>query len=197
MWTVNFTAKAPHQVHGTDIDVRETGSWCFAYTAFDTVVWGGLYLLAWKQNTYPWPAREQNICWARHHGDTLGLIHHLEHTVRYMSDEYQSKLDQCAMIVSTGSIDHSYDNALAQSVNGAYKTELIRERTLMSVKDLEHATMCWVTWWNTNRLHTSLGYKNPATIKPEHYTLHKTKNKLTTKKCKQKPAHIGIQLVME
>ena len=53
--------------------------------------------------------------------------------------------DQCAMIVSTGSIDHSYDNALAQSVNGAYKTELIRERTLMSVKDLEHATMCWVT----------------------------------------------------
>ena len=142
MWTVNFTAKAPHQVHGTDIDVRETGSWCFAYTAFDTAVWGGLYLLAWKQNTYPWPAREQNICWARHHGDTLGLIHHLEHTVRYMSDGYQSKLDQCAMIVSTGSIDHSYDNALAQSVNGAYKTELIRERTLMSVKDLEQATIC-------------------------------------------------------
>lgn len=59
-----------------------------------------------------------------------------------MSDGYQGRLDQCAMIVSTGSIDHSYDNALAQSVNGAYKTELIRERTLMSVKDLEHATIC-------------------------------------------------------
>ncbi len=41
MRTVNFTVKAPHQVHGTDIDVRETSSWCFAYTAFDTVVWGG------------------------------------------------------------------------------------------------------------------------------------------------------------
>ena len=88
---------------------------------------------------------------ACHHGDTLGLIHHLEHTVqldhrvRYMSDGYQGRLDQCAMIVSTGSIDHSYDNALAQSVNGAYKTELIRERTLMSVKDLEHAIMCWAT----------------------------------------------------
>ena len=61
-----------------------------------------------------------------------------------MSDGYQGRLDQCAMIASTGSIDHSYDNALAQSVNGAYKTGLIRERTLMSVKDLEHATMCWV-----------------------------------------------------
>ena len=114
----------------------------------------------------------------------------LDHRVRYMSDGYQSKLDQCAMIVSTGSINHSYDNALAQSVNGAYKTELIRERTLMSVKDLEHAIMCWATWWNTNRLHTSLGYKNPATIKPEHYTLHKTKNKLTTKNANKKPAHI-------
>ena len=53
-----------------------------------------------------------------------------------MSDGYQSKLDQCAVIVSTGSIDHSYDNALAQSVNDAYKTEL------MSVKDLEQATIC-------------------------------------------------------
>lgn len=62
-----------------------------------------------------------------------------------MSDGYQSKLDQCAMIVSTGLIDRSYDNALIESVNGAYKTELIRERTLMSVKDLEHAIMCWLT----------------------------------------------------
>ena len=62
-----------------------------------------------------------------------------------MSDGYQSKLDQCAMVASTGSIDHSYDNALIESVNGAYKTGLIRERTLMSVKDLEHATMCWLT----------------------------------------------------
>ena len=62
-----------------------------------------------------------------------------------MSDGYQGRLDQCAMIVSTGSIDHSYDNALAQSVNGAYKTGLIRECTFMSVKDLGRATMCWVT----------------------------------------------------
>lgn len=181
MWTVNFTAKAPHQVHGTDIDVRETGSWCFAYTAFDTVVWGGLYLLAWKQNTYPWPAREQNICWARHHGDTLGLIHHLEHTVqldhrvRYMSDGYQGRLDQCAMIASTGSINHSCDNALAQSVNGAYKTELIRERTLMSIKDLEHATICGGDM---------MEYQSPSHIfgiqKPCHNrtrTLHTTQNK--------------------
>ena len=62
-----------------------------------------------------------------------------------MSDGYQGRLDQCAMIVSTGSIDHLYDNALAQSVNDAYKAELIRERTLMSIKDLEQATTCWGT----------------------------------------------------
>ena len=92
-----------------------------------------------------------------------------------MSDEYQSKLDQCAMIASTGSIDHSYDNALAQSVNGAYKTGLIRERTLMSVKDLEHATICGGDM---------MEYQSPSYIfegtKPCHNrtrTLHTTQNK--------------------
>ena len=92
-----------------------------------------------------------------------------------MSDEYQGRLDQCAMVVSTGLIDHSYDNVLAQSVNGAYKTELIRERTFMSVKDLEQATMCWVTWWNTNRLHTSLEYKTLPQLNQNttHYTKHR------------------------
>ena len=98
-----------------------------------------------------------------------------------MSDEYQSKLDQCAMIASTGSIGDSYDNALAESVNGAYKVKLIRERTFMSVKDLEQATMCWVTWWNTNRLHASLGFKSSATVEPEYYALHETRSKLTIK----------------
>ena len=100
----------------------------------------------------------------------------LDHRVRYMSDGYQSKLNQCAMIVSTGSINHSYDNALAQSVNDAYKTELIRERTLMSVKDLEHATMCWPTWWNTNRLHTSLEYKTLPQLNQN--TTHYTKQRI-------------------
>ena len=152
MRTVNFTVKAPHQVHGTDIDVRETSSWCFClysvrYRSVGWVVSSGM-----KTKHLPLTSMgTKYLLDACHHGDTLGLIHHLEHRVqsdhrvRYISDEYQSKLDQCVVIVSTGSIDHSCDNALAQSVNGAYKTELIRERTLMSVKDLEHATMCWVT----------------------------------------------------
>ena len=141
--------KAPNRVHGTDIDVRETGSWCFVYTAFDTVVWGWIVSSSMRTKHLPLTSMETKyLLDACHHGDTLGLIHHLEHTVQldhrvhYMSDGYQSKLDQCAMIVSTGSIDHSCDNALAQSVNDAYKTELIRERTLMSVKDLEQATIC-------------------------------------------------------
>ncbi|PKY78843.1 hypothetical protein CYJ33_04300 [Alloscardovia omnicolens] len=85
------------------------------------------------------------------------------------------------MIVSTGSIDHSYDNALAQSVNDAYKTELIRERTLMSIKDLEQATICGGDMMEYQSPSHIFGVQNPATIEPEHYTLHKTKNKPTTK----------------
>ena len=98
-----------------------------------------------------------------------------------MSDEYQGRLDQCAMIVSTGSIDHSYDNALIESVNGAYKTGLIRERTFMSVKDLEHATICGGDMMEYQSPSYIFGVQNPATIEPEHYTLHKTRNKLTIK----------------
>ena len=85
------------------------------------------------------------------------------------------------VIVSIGSIDHSCDNALAQSVNGAYKTGLIRERTLMSVKDLEHATICGGDMMEYQSPSYIFGIQNPATIEPEHYTLHKTKNKQTTK----------------
>ena len=118
---------------------------------------------------------------ACHHGDTLGLIHHLEHTVQsdhrvhYMRMGIKAGFDQCAMIVSTGSIDHSYDNALAQSVNGAYKTELIRERTLMSIKDLEQATICVAGHDGIPIAFTHLlGYKTPHN---RTRTLHTTQNK--------------------
>ena len=81
MRTVNFTVKAPHQVHGTDIDVRETGSWCFAYTAFDTVVWGWIVSSGTKTKHLPLTSTgTKYLLDACHHGDTLGLIHHLEHT---------------------------------------------------------------------------------------------------------------------
>ena len=62
-----------------------------------------------------------------------------------------------------GSVADSYDNALAETVNGFYKVELIhRYRTWPSATAVEIATLDWVTWWNTKRLHQTLGYRTPA-----------------------------------
>ncbi len=66
----------------------------------------------------------------------------------------------------------SYDNALAESVNGLYKAELIHSKRLWdSTEEVELATMGWVHWWNTKRLHEALGYRTPAEVEAA-YTHH-------------------------
>ena len=65
---------------------------------------------------------------------------------------------------STGTIGDSYDNALAETVNGLYKTELIYSRAWRSCSEVEWATLNWVYWWNNHRLHESLGYATPEEI---------------------------------
>ena len=65
----------------------------------------------------------------------------------------------------------SYDNAMAESVNGAYKTELVwRRKPFHDLKDLELATFRWVSWWNSKRPHRSLGYRTPEAVETEYYT---------------------------
>ena len=74
------------------------------------------------------------------------------------------------MLPSTGTVGDSYDNAMAESVNGAYKTELVwRRRPFADLKDLELATFRWVSWWNSKRLHQSLGCRTPEQIETEYH----------------------------
>lgn len=63
-----------------------------------------------------------------------------------------------------GSTGDSYDNALAESVNGAYKAELVRDRLFESVGRLELEKAGWVVWWNESRLHQGLGYRMPDEV---------------------------------
>ena len=73
-------------------------------------------------------------------------------------------------MASTGSVGDSYDNALAETVNGAYKTELIKRSKLFdSVQKLERATFQWVSWWNQKRLHETLNYQTPADMETRYY----------------------------
>ncbi|MFI6428610.1 integrase core domain-containing protein [Promicromonospora sp. NPDC050880] len=75
---------------------------------------------------------------------------------------YTEHLAQAGITASVGSRGDSYDNALAETVNGLYKAELIHARPAWpSVTEVEHATMNWVHWWNNQRLHQALDYATP------------------------------------
>lgn len=72
------------------------------------------------------------------------------------------------MLPSAGTVGDSYDNAMAGSADGAYKTELVwRRKPFRDLRDLELATFRWVSWWNSKRLHRSLGYRTPERTETE------------------------------
>lgn len=77
---------------------------------------------------------------------------------------YSDKLSDYGIKSSTGSVGDSYDNALAETINGLYKTELIYSQTCRSCTEVEWATLNWVHWWNNIRLHKALAYTTPEEI---------------------------------
>lgn len=100
-----------------------------------------------------------------------GLVHHSDHGSQYISTVYTTRVREYGMLPSTGTVGDSYDNAMAESVNGAYKTELVwRRKPFRDVGDLELATFQWVSWWNSKRLHASLDYRTPEQVETEYYT---------------------------
>jgi len=91
------------------------------------------------------------------------LVHHSDRGVQYVSIRYTLRLAEAGIERSVGSTGDSYDNALAESVIGLYKTEVIRRRgPWKGIEDVEFATLTWVAWYNSSRLHESLGYVPPV-----------------------------------
>ena len=77
---------------------------------------------------------------------------------------------ECGMLPSTGTVGGSCGNAMAESVNGAYRTELVwRRKPFRDLGNLELATFRWISWWNSKRLHQSLGYRTPEAVETEYY----------------------------
>src|SRR5436305_2209499 len=92
--------------------------------------------------------------WARRNEDLGGLVHHSDRGVQYTSIRYAERLDQIGAARSVGSKGDSYDNAAAESLNSLYKKELIDHRgDWENATDVTLATMEWVAWYNTERLH--------------------------------------------
>ncbi len=102
--------------------------------------------------------------------DLDGLIHHSDRGVQYLSIRYTERLADNDIVGSVGSRGDSLDNALAESIIGLYKTELVRNRgPWRGLDDLELATLEWVDWFNHRRLFHELGRIPPAEYETDHY----------------------------
>jgi transposase InsO family protein len=99
----------------------------------------------------------------RRTSDSNRLVHHSDRGVQYLSIRYTERLAEAGIESSVGTTGDSYDNALAETVIGLYKTEVIRRRgPWRGFEDVEFATLEWVSWYNTTRLFEPLGYVPPA-----------------------------------
>ena len=160
-----FVATAPNRLWVADLTYVSTWPGV-AYVSFVTDVFSR-YIVGWKVSTslraeLALDALEMAI-WARGPVDLKGLVHHSDRGVQYLAIRYTERLSEAGAVRSVGSRGDSYDNALAESVNGLYKTELIRKQgPWRSLEQLELATARWVHWYNQQRLHSSIGDVPPA-----------------------------------
>jgi putative transposase len=98
-----------------------------------------------------------------------GLVHHSDRGGQYLAIRYTDRLADAGAVCSVGSRGDSYDNALAETTIGLYKTELIRQRgPWHGLDELELATLEWVDWYNHRRLHGALDYLPPAEYEATH-----------------------------
>ena len=101
-----------------------------------------------------------------------GLIHHSDRGSQYVSIRYTERLAEAGIEPSVGSKGDSYDNALAETINGLYKAELIYRQSWRSREAVEIATLKWVHWYNHQRLLSSIGYIPPAEAEANFYQQH-------------------------
>ncbi len=160
----DFRAAVPNRLWVADLTYVRTWSG-FAYVAF-IIDACSRYIVGWHasrslRTDLALHALEQAL-WARK-GPLAGLIHHSDRGVQYLSIRYTERLAEAGVATSVGSRGDSYDNALAESVVGLYKAELVHRRGPWRGRDdLELATLQWVDWFNQRRLFGAIGYVPPA-----------------------------------
>ena len=98
------------------------------------------------------------------------LVHHSDRGVQYVSLKYTERLVEAGLVPSVGSVGDSYDNALAETINGLYKAEVIHRRgPWRSLEAVEYATLEWVDWFNNRRLLEPIGHVPPAEAEATYY----------------------------
>lgn len=105
------------------------------------------------------------------HPIPTGLVHHSDHGSVYTSIRYGEQLALAGITPSFGTVGDSYDNALAETVNGLFKAECVKQDgPFTGVTHVLDATLDWVAWYNTTRLHEYLSYATPDEVEEEYYS---------------------------
>ncbi|MEX0706016.1 MAG: IS3 family transposase [Nitriliruptoraceae bacterium] len=166
-----FVADRPNALWVTDLTFVPTWNGvayvCFIVDAYSRMIVG--WRCATNMRTQMVLDALEMARWSR--GTRLeGLVCHSDAGSQFTSLRYGERLAEIGAVPSIGSVGDSYDNALAEAVNALYKTELIRRQgPWKSVDDVELATLSWVTWFNTTRLHETLGDIPPTEHEAAHY----------------------------
>ncbi|ELW5851187.1 IS3 family transposase [Escherichia coli] len=163
-----FVAERPDQLWVADFTYVSTWQG-FVYVAFIIDVFAG-YIVGWRvsssmETTFVLDALEQAL-WARR---PSGTIHHSDKGSQYVSLAYTERLKEAGLLASTGSTGDSYDNAMAESINGLYKAEVIHRKSWKNRAEVELAILTWVDWYNNRRLLGRLGHTPPAEAEKAYY----------------------------
>jgi putative transposase len=178
----NFTAERPDQLWVADFTYCSTWSG-IVYVAFIIDVYSRR-LVGWKASRSMTAALVIDAlnmaAWTRRHTSLEGLVCHTDAGSQYTSITYTDRLDEIGAAPSIGTVGDSYDNALAESMMGLYKTELYRNPAALAANggpwkgldDLESATCAYVPWFCDERLHSELGDRTPAEFEAAWYARH-------------------------
>ncbi|MCU0054410.1 IS3 family transposase [Escherichia coli] len=163
-----FVAERPDQLWVADFTYVSTWQGV-VYVAFIIDVFAG-YIVGWRvsssmETTFVLDALEQAL-WARR---PSGTVHHSDKGSQYVSLAYTQRLKEAGLLASTGSTGDSYDNAMAESINGLYKAEVIHRKSWKNRTEVELATLTWVDWYNNRRLLERLGHTPPAEAEKAYY----------------------------
>jgi putative transposase len=167
----DFSAQRPNQLWVADLTYVATWSG-FVYVAFVIDAFSR-YLVGWQasrslRTDLALDALEMAI-WRRR-GGLDGLVHHSDRGSQYLAIRYTERLAEAGAVTSVGSRGDSYDNALAETIIGLYKTELIRRRSpWKGIDDVEYATLEWVDWFNHRRLLEPIGHVPPAEFEAAYW----------------------------
>lgn len=170
-----FTAERPNQLWVADLTYVATWRG-FAYAAFVIDVFSRR-IVGWRVSTslrsdLALDALEQALHARR---DAHGVVHHSDRGVQYLSLRYTERLAEAGVTASVGSVGDSYDNALAESVIGLFKTEVIQRRgPWRSAEAVELATLSWVHWFNNKRLLEPIGHVPPVEFEKAYYQARAT-----------------------